>query len=37
MVNKKQTKLPDKDYNQPWPEDKNFKYVRKSDNDPRFG
>lgn len=38
MVDKKTTlaKLPDADYNQTWPRDKDFKYVKKS-NDPRFG
>lgn len=36
MVNKTTDKLPEKDYNQTWPLEKNFKYVKKS-NDPRFG
>jgi len=28
--------LPDAEYNRTWPQEKNFKFVRKS-NDPRFG
>ena len=37
MVSKTPTpKLPDADYNYTWPKEKDFKFVKKS-NDPRFG
>ena len=36
MVSKTTEKLPEKEYNKTWARDKDFKFVKKS-NDPRFG